>query len=41
MHKVEITAIEGQRIRVRNLEALDGIPIIGVKPVLTDDINER
>jgi tRNA-Thr(GGU) m(6)t(6)A37 methyltransferase TsaA len=34
LHRVEITAIEGLRVRVRNLEALDGTPIVDVKPVL-------
>lgn len=34
LHPVEIVAIEGQRVRVRNLEALDGTPIVDVKPVL-------
>jgi len=31
---VEILSVEGPRIRVRNLEALDGTPIVDVKPVL-------
>ena len=34
MHPVEIVAIEGTRMRVRNLEALDGTPVLDVKPVL-------
>lgn len=34
LHPVEVVAVEGKRIRVRNLEALDGTPIIDVKPVL-------
>jgi tRNA (Thr-GGU) A37 N-methylase len=33
---VEITAINGRR--VRHLEALDGTPILDVKPVLDRDI---
>jgi tRNA-Thr(GGU) m(6)t(6)A37 methyltransferase TsaA len=40
LHQVEITAIEGRRVRVRQLEALDGTPIIDVKPLL-GDINQR
>jgi tRNA-Thr(GGU) m(6)t(6)A37 methyltransferase TsaA len=36
LHQVEITAIEGRRVRVRQLEALDGTPIIDVKPILGD-----
>lgn len=34
LHPVEIVAIDGLRIRVTNLEALDGTPIIDVKPVI-------
>jgi tRNA-Thr(GGU) m(6)t(6)A37 methyltransferase TsaA len=34
LHPVEVVAVDGNRIRVRNLEALDGTPIIDVKPVL-------
>jgi tRNA-Thr(GGU) m(6)t(6)A37 methyltransferase TsaA len=34
LHRVEIIAIDGTRLRVRNLEAIDGTPILDVKPVL-------
>jgi tRNA-Thr(GGU) m(6)t(6)A37 methyltransferase TsaA len=34
LHNVQIVAIDDMRIRVRNLEALDGTPIVDVKPVL-------
>jgi tRNA-Thr(GGU) m(6)t(6)A37 methyltransferase TsaA len=34
LHRVVIVAIEGTRMRVRNLEALDGTPVLDVKPVL-------
>lgn len=34
LHLVEVLAIEDARIQVRDLEALDGTPIIDVKPVL-------
>jgi tRNA-Thr(GGU) m(6)t(6)A37 methyltransferase TsaA len=34
LHRVEILSINGPRIRVRNLEALDRTPIVDVKPVL-------
>ena len=34
LHRVEITAMEGARVRVRSLEALDGTPILDVKPIL-------
>src|SRR6187402_2980233 len=36
LHRAEITAIDGRRVRVRHLEALDGTPILDVKPVLGD-----
>jgi tRNA-Thr(GGU) m(6)t(6)A37 methyltransferase TsaA len=34
LHEVEVAAIDGPRVRVRNLEALHGTPILDVKPVL-------
>jgi tRNA-Thr(GGU) m(6)t(6)A37 methyltransferase TsaA len=34
LHPVEVASIDGPRVGVRNLEALDGTPIIDVKPVL-------
>jgi tRNA-Thr(GGU) m(6)t(6)A37 methyltransferase TsaA len=34
LHRVRIVAIEGLRIRVRDLEALDRTPIVDIKPVL-------
>ena len=34
LHRVTVAAIEGNRFRVRNLEALDATPIVDVKPVL-------
>ncbi|GAA4696893.1 tRNA (N6-threonylcarbamoyladenosine(37)-N6)-methyltransferase TrmO [Phytohabitans rumicis] len=34
LHRVTIVGIDGLRVRVRNLEALDGTPIVDVKPVL-------
>jgi tRNA-Thr(GGU) m(6)t(6)A37 methyltransferase TsaA len=34
LHRVEIVARDGARFRVRNLEALDGTPIVDVKPIL-------
>jgi tRNA-Thr(GGU) m(6)t(6)A37 methyltransferase TsaA len=33
LHEVEVIAIEGERVHVRPLEALDGTPIVDVKPV--------
>ena len=34
LHQVPILAIDGTRLKVGNLEALDGTPIVDVKPVL-------
>ena len=36
LHRVTILAIDGTRIQVANLEALDGTPIVDIKPVLGD-----
>jgi tRNA-Thr(GGU) m(6)t(6)A37 methyltransferase TsaA len=41
LHRVTVTAIDGRRVRVRSLEALDGTPIIDVKPILSEDIGQR
>lgn len=41
LHPVEITGIDGPRLTVRHLEALDGTPILDVKPVLSGDIGRR
>jgi tRNA-Thr(GGU) m(6)t(6)A37 methyltransferase TsaA len=35
LHRVRIVDVQGNRIRVSDLEALDGTPIIDVKPVLS------
>jgi tRNA-Thr(GGU) m(6)t(6)A37 methyltransferase TsaA len=34
LHQVEIASIDGPRLRVRPLEALDGTPVVDVKPVI-------
>jgi tRNA-Thr(GGU) m(6)t(6)A37 methyltransferase TsaA len=34
LHEVEILAVEGDRVHVRPLEALDGTPILDLKPVI-------
>src|SRR3954469_22478510 len=34
LHEVTVTTIDGTRIRVSDLEALDGTPVVDVKPVL-------
>ena len=34
LHRVKVLVIDGCRMRVRDLEALDGTPVVDVKPVL-------
>ncbi len=41
LHPVEITAVEDLRVRVRALEALDGTPVIDLKPTLESDVGKR
>jgi tRNA-Thr(GGU) m(6)t(6)A37 methyltransferase TsaA len=41
LHPLEIVSVEGLRVRVRNLEAIDGTPILDLKPVLSRDVNQR
>ncbi len=38
LHRVTILSIDGLRVQVRDLEALDGTPIVDVKPVLDDGV---
>jgi tRNA-Thr(GGU) m(6)t(6)A37 methyltransferase TsaA len=37
LHPVEIVAVDGLRMRVRSIEAVDGTPVVDVKPVLRPD----
>ena len=37
LHPVEVVSVDGARLRVRHLEALDGTPIVDVKPLLAAD----
>jgi tRNA-Thr(GGU) m(6)t(6)A37 methyltransferase TsaA len=41
LHDVHVIAVKGSRVRVRGLEAIDGTPIVDVKPVLSADIAQR
>jgi tRNA-Thr(GGU) m(6)t(6)A37 methyltransferase TsaA len=34
LHRVTIRAVDGTRVRVSDLEAIDGTPILDIKPVL-------
>jgi tRNA-Thr(GGU) m(6)t(6)A37 methyltransferase TsaA len=41
LHPVEILSIDGARVRVSNLEALDGTPVVDLKPVLDPVVSSR
>ena len=41
LHRVQVAAVDGRRVRVRHLEAVDGTPILDVKPVLDEDVSRR
>ncbi len=40
LHRVRIVAIEGNEIEVRGLEAVDGTPVVDLKPVI-GGVDER
>jgi tRNA-Thr(GGU) m(6)t(6)A37 methyltransferase TsaA len=37
LHRVRIVAVDGTRLRVSDMEAVDGTPIVDIKPALKDD----
>jgi tRNA-Thr(GGU) m(6)t(6)A37 methyltransferase TsaA len=41
LHRVTVAEIDGNRLRVERLEALDGTPILDLKPLLSADVSER
>lgn len=41
LHRVELAEIDGNRLRVRGLEAIDGTPLLDLKPVLGSEVGER
>ncbi len=41
LHRVEVAEVGSDRLRVHGLEALDGTPILDLKPVLSTDVGER
>ena len=41
LHRVEIVAIDGAELTVSGLEAVDGTPVIDIKPVLSADPADR
>jgi tRNA-Thr(GGU) m(6)t(6)A37 methyltransferase TsaA len=40
LHRVTVVEVDGLRMRVRDLEALDGTPVVDVKPLLRS-VDER
>ncbi len=40
LHRARVLRIEGLRVQVRNLEAIDGTPVVDVKPVVDADCHE-
>lgn len=41
LHRVSVLEIDGNRLKVAPLEAVDGTPILDLKPVLSTDSGER
>ncbi len=41
LHRVEIIEAKANRLKVRHLEAVDGTPILDLKPVLSSDPGDR
>lgn len=41
LHRVTVLEVGERRLRVAPLEAIDGTPIVDIKPVLTSDSSER
>jgi tRNA-Thr(GGU) m(6)t(6)A37 methyltransferase TsaA len=41
IHQVVVTDVDGGRVRVRGIEAVDGTPILDLKPVLSPDVARR
>lgn len=41
LHRVEVLEVGDGRLRVSGLEAIDGTPVLDLKPVLSADVGER
>jgi tRNA-Thr(GGU) m(6)t(6)A37 methyltransferase TsaA len=41
LHRVRVLAVDGRRLHVSDLEAVDGTPIVDVKPLLSADVTQR
>jgi len=41
IHEVRVTAVDGLRLEIDGLEAIDGTPVLDIKPVLACRIEDR
>ena len=41
LHRVQIVSVDDATVRVRDLEAIDGTPVLDLTPVLSEDVGER
>lgn len=41
LHRVRVEAVDGERVLVDGLEAIDATPIVDLKPALEDDVSDR
>lgn len=41
LHRVSVLEVAEQALRVAHLEAIDGTPVVDIKPVLTSDPSDR
>ena len=41
LHRVKVLEIESQKLRVTPLEAIDGTPVVDIKPVLASNPSDR
>ena len=41
LHRVSVLEVSGQKLRVTSLEAIDGTPIVDIKPVLAGSRSGR
>jgi tRNA-Thr(GGU) m(6)t(6)A37 methyltransferase TsaA len=41
LHRVQVAEVAGERLRVSGLEAIDGTPVLDLKPMLSADVGER
>ena len=41
LHETVVTAVDGVRVRVQGFEAIDGTPVLDLKPVLPPDVAQR